>query len=100
MAQVFKLCRHSPESLCHAINFYVMGISFILHAFFADERDDAWVKELHMDTCVVDIVPEHCTPPNPEAIRQTREKQMAALREMRRWLTKAGVSSMRTPVAR
>jgi hypothetical protein len=55
---------------------------------------------LHMDTCVVDIVPEHCTPPHPEAIRQAREKQMAALREMRRWLTKAGVSSMRTPAAR
>jgi hypothetical protein len=53
-----------------------------------------------MDSCVVDRVPEHCTPPNPEAIRQARDKQMAALREMRRWLTKAGVGSMRTPAAK
>ena len=52
-----------------------------------------------MDSCVVDKMPEHCTPPHPEAIRQDRDKQMAALREMRRWLTKAH-AKMRAPAAR
>ncbi len=46
-----------------------------------------------MDSCVIDRVPEHRTPPHPEAIRQAREKQMAALREVRRLLTRAHVIS-------
>jgi hypothetical protein len=53
-----------------------------------------------MDSCVVDRVPEHRTPPNPDAIRQARDKQMAALREMRRWLTKANAGSGTTQAAR
>jgi len=44
-------------------------------------------------------MPEHCTPPHREAIRQARDKQLAALREVRRLLTRAHVISRTFPTA-
>jgi hypothetical protein len=38
---------------------------------------------------MVDKVPEHRTPPSPEAIEKAREKQLDALREVRRILKQA-----------
>jgi hypothetical protein len=42
-----------------------------------------------MDTCVVDKMPEQRTPPSREAIDQARERQLTALREVRRLLKQA-----------
>ena len=43
-------------------------------------------KEPYMHLSVVDKIPERRTPPSKEAIQQAREKQMSALRELRRLL--------------
>ena len=48
-----------------------------------------------MDSCVIDKVPEHHTPPSRQAIEQARQRQMTALREVRRLLVQASAMAIR-----